>query len=102
MITSERSADTHRVLATVATRDLAAMSRYALDGLTSIAGIAAVRTRIVTHMFTEGGHWRIDALLTSRRPPKAQANSRCLSESAMDAITARNDSAVSVSCETSR
>ncbi|MDX3696730.1 AsnC family transcriptional regulator [Streptomyces europaeiscabiei] len=67
VITIERSADTHRVLATVATRDLAAMSRYALDGLASIPGIAAVRTRIVTHMFTEGGHWRIDALASDQR-----------------------------------
>ncbi|MDO0916702.1 AsnC family transcriptional regulator [Streptomyces sp. DT2A-34] len=67
MITIERSADAHRLLATVATRDLAAMSGYSLDVLSVIPNVAAVRTRIVTHMFTEGGRWRIDALASDQR-----------------------------------
>ncbi|WP_405729046.1 Lrp/AsnC family transcriptional regulator [Streptomyces sp. NBC_00028] len=79
MITIERSAGAYDLLATVATRDLAAMSRYTLDVLPTVAGLRAVRARIVTHMFTEGGRWRITALAPAQRaqltaPPAAPAN----------------------------
>ncbi|WP_051967248.1 Lrp/AsnC family transcriptional regulator [Kitasatospora mediocidica] len=66
-LTLERPAGSHDVLATVATRDLLAMSRYTLDQLPAIAGVTAVRTRIATHMFTEGGSWRIAALDPGQR-----------------------------------
>ena len=62
VLTLERTAGAHAFLATVATRDLAAMSRYTLDVLPTVPGVTAVRTRLVTHMFTEAGHWRIAAL----------------------------------------
>ncbi|MBV6702033.1 Lrp/AsnC family transcriptional regulator [Kitasatospora aureofaciens] len=62
MLTIERSAGDHSLLATVAAADLRALSRYTLDVLQAIPGVTAVHARIITHMFTEGGHWRIDAL----------------------------------------
>ncbi|MER6082252.1 Lrp/AsnC family transcriptional regulator [Streptomyces sp. NPDC001833] len=67
MVTIERTASGHDILATVATRDLPALSRYTLDLLPRLPGITAVRSRIVTHMFTEGGHWRIAALAPAQR-----------------------------------
>jgi DNA-binding Lrp family transcriptional regulator len=78
MLTVERAAGTYDLLATVATGDLAAMSRYTLDVLPTVAGVRAVRARIVTHMFTEGGQWRIAALDPGQRarlttPPAAPA-----------------------------
>ncbi|MFE7898214.1 AsnC family transcriptional regulator [Streptomyces sp. NPDC057424] len=67
MLTVERTVSGHDILATVATRDLAAMSRYTLDHLPAIPGVTAVRARLVTHMFTEAGRWRIDALAPGQR-----------------------------------
>ncbi|MEU7484694.1 Lrp/AsnC family transcriptional regulator [Streptomyces sp. NPDC042319] len=77
MLTLERSAGDHDIFATVATRDLPTLSRYVLDLLPHVPGINAVRTRIVTHMFTEGGQWRIAALAPDQRarltaPPATQ------------------------------
>lgn len=66
-LTIERPAGSHDLLVTVSTRDLLAMSRYTLDHLPAIEGVTAVRTRIVTHMFTEGGSWRIAALDPGQR-----------------------------------
>ena len=67
MLTVERASGAYDLLATVATRDLAAMSRYTLDVLPALTGVRAVRARIVTHMFTEGGRWRIAALAPGQR-----------------------------------
>ncbi|MEV7393879.1 MULTISPECIES: Lrp/AsnC family transcriptional regulator [unclassified Streptomyces] len=67
MVTIERTATGHDILATVATRDLPALSRYTLDLLPRLPGITDVQSRIVTHMFTEGGHWRIAALTPAQR-----------------------------------
>ncbi|MGV9612845.1 Lrp/AsnC family transcriptional regulator [Nocardia xishanensis] len=67
MVTVERCAGTYNLLATVAARDLAAMSHYTLDVLPAVPHVAAVRARIVTHMFTEGSRWRIDALAPDQR-----------------------------------
>ncbi|MGW7546026.1 Lrp/AsnC family transcriptional regulator [Streptomyces sp. NPDC054770] len=77
MVTIERTASGHDILATVATRDLPALSRYTLDLLPHLPGITVVRSRIVTHMFTEGGRWRIAALAPAQRarltaPPPAR------------------------------
>lgn len=77
MLTIERAAAGHDILAIVATRDLPALSRYTLDLLPHLPGIATVQARIVTHMFTEGGRWRIAALAPAQRaqltgPPPAQ------------------------------
>ncbi|QMU78085.1 Lrp/AsnC family transcriptional regulator [Streptacidiphilus sp. PB12-B1b] len=66
-LTIERPAGSHDLLVTVSTRDLLAMSRFTLDHLPAIEGVTAVRPRIVTHMFTEGGSWRISALDTGQR-----------------------------------
>ncbi|MFF4114507.1 Lrp/AsnC family transcriptional regulator [Streptomyces sp. NPDC001714] len=83
MVTIERTASGHDILATVATRDLPALSRYTLDLLPHLPGITTVRSRIVTHMFTEGGRWRIAALapaqrarLTARAPAPAPSAQR--------------------------
>ncbi|MFF7355631.1 Lrp/AsnC family transcriptional regulator [Streptomyces filipinensis] len=67
MLTLERSAGGHDILATVATRDLHALSHYTLDLLPHVPGITAVHARIVTHVFTEGGRWRIAALAPDQR-----------------------------------
>ncbi|GAA4624699.1 AsnC family transcriptional regulator [Actinoallomurus vinaceus] len=67
VVTIERTASGYDLLATVATADLAAMSRHTLDVLPTIQGVRAVRARIVTHMFTEGGRWRIAALAPGER-----------------------------------
>ncbi|KUN00182.1 AsnC family transcriptional regulator [Streptomyces yokosukanensis] len=67
LLTIERAAGGYDLLATVATADLAAMSRLTLDVLPTVPGVSAVRARIVTHMFTEGGRWRIDALAPGQR-----------------------------------
>jgi DNA-binding Lrp family transcriptional regulator len=77
MLTIERAAAGHDILAIVATRDLPALSRYTLDLLPHLPGITAVEARIVTHMFTEGGRWRIAALDPCQRaqltgPPPAR------------------------------
>ncbi|MGW4248338.1 Lrp/AsnC family transcriptional regulator, partial [Nocardia sp. NPDC004722] len=58
MLTLERAGGSNRILATVATGDFDQMARYTLDVLPALAHIVAVRTRIVTHWFTEGGSWR--------------------------------------------
>lgn len=67
MLTIERAAAGYDILATVAARDLLALSRYTLDLLPHLPGITAVQARIVTHMFTEGGRWRIAALAPGQR-----------------------------------
>ncbi|MFD7445791.1 Lrp/AsnC family transcriptional regulator [Streptomyces sp. NPDC059909] len=67
VVNLERAASTHQLLATVATSDLAAMSRYTLDVLPAVPGVTVVRARIVTHIFTEGGRWRIGALAPAQR-----------------------------------
>ncbi|WP_218028424.1 Lrp/AsnC family transcriptional regulator [Nocardia yamanashiensis] len=67
MLTLERSGGSDRILATVATRDFTQLSRYTLDVLPTLPHLAAVRTRIVTHWFAEGGSWRIDALAPGQR-----------------------------------
>ncbi|MFD5393319.1 Lrp/AsnC family transcriptional regulator [Streptomyces sp. NPDC127097] len=77
MLTIERTAAGHDILATVATRDLSALSGYTLDLLPHLPGITTVQARIVTHMFTEGGRWRIAALAPGQRaqltgPPPAE------------------------------
>lgn len=81
LLTLERCAAGHDILATVAAADLTALSHYTLDLLPRVEGVTAVRARIVTHMFAEGGRWRIAALdpdqrtrLTTApdtRPPRA-------------------------------
>jgi DNA-binding Lrp family transcriptional regulator len=77
MLTVERCAGGHDILATIATRDLPALSRYILDLLPHIPGVTAVHAGIVTHTFTEGGRWRIAALAPDQRarltaPPTTQ------------------------------
>ncbi|WP_308036325.1 Lrp/AsnC family transcriptional regulator [Streptomyces sennicomposti] len=81
LLTLERCAAGHDILATVAAADLTALSRYTLDLLPRVEGVTAVRARIVTHMFAEGGRWRIAALdpdqrtrlttVPDTRPPRA-------------------------------
>lgn len=76
VLTLARMAGGHDILATVATRDLPAMSRYTLDRLPAIPGVTAVRARIVTHMFTEGGRWRVAALDPGQRAQLTAAPDR--------------------------
>jgi DNA-binding Lrp family transcriptional regulator len=67
MLTIERAAAAHDLLATVATRDLSAMSHYTLETLPAVPGVSAVHPRIVTRLFTEGGRWRIATLAPDQR-----------------------------------
>ncbi|MFC9997345.1 Lrp/AsnC family transcriptional regulator [Nocardia sp. NPDC127526] len=85
LLTLERVAGGHHIWATVGTGDLAAMSRYTLDVLPAIPHITDVRAHLITHLFTEGGDWRIDALAPdqrtqlvtpSARPPSARDRNR--------------------------
>lgn len=78
MLTLERAGGSNRILATVGTGGFEQMSRYTLDVLPALPHITAIRTRIVTHWFTEGGSWRIDALAPGQRdqlrtPPASPA-----------------------------
>ncbi|WP_218021077.1 AsnC family protein [Nocardia crassostreae] len=85
MLTLERVAGEHHIWATVGAADLAAMSRYTLDILPAVAHVTDVRAHLITHMFTEGGDWRIDALAPDQRtllrtpparPPAARDRAR--------------------------
>jgi DNA-binding Lrp family transcriptional regulator len=50
------------VFVTVAAADLRALSRYMLERIDLIPGITATRTRISTHLYRDGSHWRLGAL----------------------------------------
>ncbi|MEV0245066.1 AsnC family transcriptional regulator [Nocardia sp. NPDC050712] len=81
LVTLERAAGPHHILATAGAADLAAMSRYALEVLPGHPHVTAVRAELITHMFTEGGDWRIDALAPDQRtrlpaPPAPRAAKR--------------------------
>nr|WP_309234565.1 AsnC family transcriptional regulator [Nocardia sp. XZ_19_385] len=80
LVTLERAAGPHHILATAGAADLAAMSRYTLDVLPALPHVTAVRADLITHMFTEGGDWRIDALDPEQRTrlaaPAAQPPSK--------------------------
>ncbi|MEU8896447.1 AsnC family transcriptional regulator [Nocardia sp. NPDC048505] len=67
LVTLERAAGPHHILATAGTADLAAMSHYTLDVLPGLPHVTAVRADLITHLFTEGGDWRIDALDPQQR-----------------------------------
>ncbi|QKW07627.1 Lrp/AsnC family transcriptional regulator [Streptomyces sp. NA04227] len=67
MVTLERCADGPDILATVATADLPAMSRYALDRLPALPRVRDVRARIVTRLYAQGGQWRLSSLDPSQR-----------------------------------
>ncbi|MFG2894093.1 Lrp/AsnC family transcriptional regulator [Streptomyces sp. NPDC048248] len=88
MLTIERASGAHDLLATVATRDLPALSRYALDVLPAVSGVSAVRPRIVSHMFTEGGHWRIAALAPGQRAQLAAGAEALPADRGQGGITA--------------
>ncbi|WP_228816689.1 Lrp/AsnC family transcriptional regulator [Nocardia transvalensis] len=74
MVSIERTTDAHLLLGTVATADLDMMARYTLDVLPAVPHVTAVRARIVTHMFTEGGRWRIDVLDPDQRTRLARSS----------------------------
>ncbi|HEV2635118.1 MAG TPA: Lrp/AsnC family transcriptional regulator [Actinocrinis sp.] len=88
MLTIERSAAGRDLLATVATRDLPTMSRYTLDLLPAVPGITALRTRLVTHMFTEGGFWRIAALAPGQRARLSAQPGPWAADGAAEEVTA--------------
>ncbi|MBC7594940.1 MAG: Lrp/AsnC family transcriptional regulator [Kineosporiaceae bacterium] len=50
------------VFATVAAADPRALSRYMLERVEMIPGIIETRTRISTHLYRDGSHWRVHAL----------------------------------------
>lgn len=54
---------------TVATPDLHTLSRYLLERLDRMPGIAASRTRIATRLYTEGSSWRLGVLTAPQLAP---------------------------------
>ncbi|TLG09035.1 Lrp/AsnC family transcriptional regulator [Nocardia cyriacigeorgica] len=87
IVTLEHSGGDHDLLATVAMPDLHAMSQYVLDVLPAVPGVVALRHRIATHMFAEGGSWRIDALTPRQRAQLAAGNEPRPARRAQPAIT---------------
>jgi len=68
------------LLATLLVPDLASVSSYVIEGLSTIPGVRSVRTHVVNEMLTDGGNWRLrelDAAEAARvpraRPPRARA-----------------------------
>jgi DNA-binding Lrp family transcriptional regulator len=58
---------------TVLTPDLATLSRLVLQKLQQLPGLRGTRTHVITTVYGEGNHWRLDALSPKRRvyvPPK--------------------------------
>ncbi|AYF74503.1 Lrp/AsnC family transcriptional regulator [Nocardia yunnanensis] len=78
MLTLERAGGSNRILATVATGGFDQLARYTLDVLPALAHVTAVRTSIVTHWFTEGGSWRIDALAPDQQQRLRSAPARAM------------------------
>ncbi len=66
-VTIEHITGEYDLLLTVGTEDLAAMSRYVLERVAALPAVTAVRTRLVTRFFVEGGRWRLDALAPAER-----------------------------------
>ena len=50
------------IFVTAAAVDLRALSRYLLNRVEMIPGITDTRTRISTHLYRDGSHWRLGAL----------------------------------------
>ncbi len=66
-VTIEHTAGEYDLLLTVGTENLAVMSRYVMERIATLPAVTAVRTRIVTRFFVEGGRWRLDALAPAER-----------------------------------
>ncbi len=58
----ELTAGTADLFVTVAAADLLRLSRYLLARLDLIPGITSRQTRIATHLYRDGSHWRLGAL----------------------------------------
>jgi DNA-binding Lrp family transcriptional regulator len=61
-LTVEESARGRDLLLTVMVPDLRALTRFVLDDLPAVDGIAAQRTYLATEVHFEGSRWRLDAL----------------------------------------
>jgi DNA-binding Lrp family transcriptional regulator len=61
-VTVEESTRGRDLLLTVITEDLAALTRYVLDDLETLPGVARQRTFVATAVHRHGSHWRLDAL----------------------------------------
>lgn len=80
-VTVEESARGRDLLLTVIVSDLRALTRFVLDDLPAVDGIAAQRTYLATEVHYEGSRWRLDALdsrqvaaLRAVAPPGATAS----------------------------
>lgn len=72
-VTVEHTAGGHPLLVTAATAGPAALSDYVVDRVGVLAGVRAVRTRVVTEFFAEGGHWRLNVLNRAQRTALTEA-----------------------------
>ncbi|MEV7037560.1 Lrp/AsnC family transcriptional regulator [Amycolatopsis sp. NPDC051061] len=61
-VTVEESTRGRDLLLTVITENLAALTRYVLDDLEALPGVARQRTFVATAVHRHGSHWRLDAL----------------------------------------
>jgi DNA-binding Lrp family transcriptional regulator len=62
VVTVEESTQGYDLLLTVMTTDIAQMSRFVVDDLGAMAGVAGRRTYLATAVHRDGSGWRLDAL----------------------------------------
>ncbi len=65
--TIEHTSGGRDLLLTVFTRDTAALSRFLLDSLGSLAGVLSTNAQLVTRIFAEGSRWQLRALDAEQR-----------------------------------
>ena len=62
VVTVEESTQGYDLLLTVMTGDMAQMSRFVIDDLADMVGVASRRTYLATSVHRDGSGWRLDAL----------------------------------------
>lgn len=67
VLTLEHTSGGRDLLLTVAVPDLVSLSRYLLESLGALPDVRDVRTQPVTHVFAQGGGWRLRALDAEQR-----------------------------------
>lgn len=66
-VTVEESTRGRDLLLTVITADLAGLTRFLLDDLETLDGVARQRSYLATAVHRHGSHWRLDALEPAQR-----------------------------------
>ncbi|MCG7595953.1 Lrp/AsnC family transcriptional regulator [Mycobacterium sp. C3-094] len=66
VVTVEESTQGYDLLLTVMTADMSQMSRFVVDDLATMTGVAGRRTYVATAVHRDGSSWRLDALDPAR------------------------------------